>query len=673
MVGFTKAVSGDVCLQRLTDIEQGLAQNKRIDTSLEQSNRNIIFDLWSKYIVRPLYSLIGWEYSATFRAKNVASSILNFCQANQEYLKDKPEITQKAVAIINTLDGKTKQKYHADLETSKTELAKLTTAVPAAPNKPEPQDPTAVDPNAKKDDPKDASNTAGSAAPKPNDPVTAPTGASASAPAQTSGDLAANATNKTPATPAKSGAKAPETPAKEASQAETPADKTATDVAADVNAAAGKVLPATPGPTKEQAAVAAKTPVAPQVNLEIELSDQDVAKIDERLQAATAQLGYNTMLQLINDGADSVCLSPVGLTEMMEVLARGMLKNQTREHNALRKKMHLDKVNDAGIAPRLADLRDMLKEQGIDILTAVLAKQKFGKKEDEEYVQKIKDFGVPVFEHIDASRKESAQTVRAQFAAYIRHALAHDAKMPDVMHNDWSKSKLAPKLGYNVSTVANVQPQVAIEPISVATDQVFTFSDGKKTTKVDLYTFENVKAIETAEFSMALVPYETADEQPTLSKLVFVPKNFEEFASTVTPGFVAKCLEELDGSEETIQLEMPKTNIQVRHRELLDLYTHKDSASDVKLPVKHLVGRDTTSLMQTVYFTESFYDVAEKAEEKKDEAATTEAAAAQAQAPKTMKVNQSYYYLVLSDNNVVLQGCVNSKEGLSFEYTAKDL
>src|SRR5258708_1176352 len=126
MVAFSKIANSDQFVQRLNGLEQGIASNKLVDTTLELYTKYTACP-WLSYLMKPLYSLVGWEYSATFRVKNVATSLLRLCHANQEYMT--ADIKQKVVGIIDTLDAKlnakTKEKYSKDINEAKVVLEYL--------------------------------------------------------------------------------------------------------------------------------------------------------------------------------------------------------------------------------------------------------------------------------------------------------------------------------------------------------------------------------------------------------------------------------------------------------------------------------------------------------------------------------------------------------------------
>jgi hypothetical protein len=238
----------------------------------------------------------------------------------------------------------------------------------------------------------------------------------------------------------------------------------------------------------------------------------------------------------------------------------------------------------------------------------------------------------------------------------------------DVLHKDFSKSSLKPLMNYNISTVTHLNPTIGLTPDEVVEHEI-KFSKKSAGVPLEFFGYSNVPILVTDKYTMAVLPYQTEDGQAPLSKVIFLPKDFNKFAQDINPNFVTACLEQLKASTRKVQLFIPQTDVHARKRDLLQLFTNKNVSDAVNFPVSKLVGHKVSSLMQDVYFSEQIQEVVAKDEEKEEGevAKQAEVAKESASAPEQEQlfIDRGYYYLVLSDNkHVVLQGRVGSLKGI---------
>lgn len=426
----------------------------------------------------------------------------------------------------------------------------------------------------------------------------------------------------------------------------------------------------------------------------VQLPPADAAKVRAKVLAVTAELGYNVLLERTPEQGKSgnLLVSPVGLMEMVQTVVTGSTSEQKKKE--LEKALMLTGIKVEGVNTDLAVLREKLREQGVTLITGCLAykpsmEAAFPEKTDKQHTDALKALGINFY----VGTKKAA-TARALFSTAVSEQTGIETA---VLHRDFSKKGLRERLSCNISTVTHLEPTVALKPFKVE-EKALAFADKSK---AQFYGFSSVQVLKTKQFTLALLPYETEEGQATLSKVIFVPTDFDSFANDVTPNFVRVWVERLrSGSDDDLKkakatkaevdLFIPKMDLHTRDRDLLPLFTNKEASPEVKLDVSKLVGHDVSSLMQDVYFTESVPEVEKEegelpVEEKKaapgdaakaeatpqavqeDEADAAEEESAEAPpAREQLYIDGQHYYLVLSDNkDVVALGRVANKDGFT--------
>ena len=129
---FPQAPSNDGFVSRLHNIEQALSSKATLVTSSLQKGSKISLGFFCRWVVQPLFArLFKIDTLACYRAHTVAANILQYCKSNTAFMDD----TNKArvVAVLDTLNAKTKQKHDAAISAIITDVKALekTEFVPA--------------------------------------------------------------------------------------------------------------------------------------------------------------------------------------------------------------------------------------------------------------------------------------------------------------------------------------------------------------------------------------------------------------------------------------------------------------------------------------------------------------------------------------------------------------
>lgn len=119
----TTTVKNDGFSQKLGTIEQALANGGHYISASLQAHPKRSLNLFCRWVFRPLCALIGHDTFAGFRAHAVVKSLLELCKANLTFLDS--DNKTRVITIINTLNSKTKQRYHALINAVLAELGPL--------------------------------------------------------------------------------------------------------------------------------------------------------------------------------------------------------------------------------------------------------------------------------------------------------------------------------------------------------------------------------------------------------------------------------------------------------------------------------------------------------------------------------------------------------------------
>ena len=387
------------------------------------------------------------------------------------------------------------------------------------------------------------------------------------------------------------------------------------DTAAAVADVANKALVDATPPQQEAVApapAALKVPPSTSIAMQTLLSGE--------VRNSTVNFAYNVHKQLAKE-AGSFSLSSIGLMDLMGVV---LTASDAKAGAPLLQRLGLTGHNN--VASEFATLRNAALQSQVTIASAYLSKAAI----KDEPKDQITGYGIAVHE------SDSAGSVRNKTNEWVNQLTGHKGEVLDAAY----AGKGDKRINNALMSVVSFAPELKDAPIAPLERRAFTCSD-KTAFQTAFFGFQ-MKVVEKDDFKMVVVPYKTGEGQPSFEKVIFMPNegaNLKTFAEKLSPDFLRNRLTEYRANtSDAVAVYIPRTELVSAEKALT-------------LPVPQatkLLGSDVTSWMQVTQLSETI----------------TDAPAQSAQVGSGLFIDRTFFYYVLSGDEVLLQGRVDDATAL---------